>query len=231
VSRSFLAATVACEAEGLGPWPAERTVRLGHSLGGKLCAILACEPAATERVGTLAFNNFGVDDSVAIATDVLQQLGGGGGREAEVTDALRAAVGIAQAVGRAQGMAVEFVPSPEELDIRLAKQYAAADTAVWSFESDTLDSTPRFLAALPPDAPRRVSSLPGLHTAPALLRLSAADFGPPLGLLLGGRSLSLGDEEMVDLLAEEVAAWVWPAGVKRASKPALPPAGQAASRY
>lgn len=229
MSRTFRAATAACEAEGLGPWPAERTVRLGHSLGGKLCAILACEPGAKERVGTLAFNNFGVEDSIAIATDVLQELGGAGGRDAEVANALRGAIGIAQAVGRAQGIAVEFAPSPAELDLRLAAQYGAPDTAVWTFESDTLDSSPRFLAALPASAPRRVSSLPGPHTAPALLRLSASAFGPALGVLLGDRSLSLGDEELVDQIAEEVAVWVWPAGVKRASKRALPPAGQASA--
>jgi hypothetical protein len=198
-------------------------------LGGKLCAILACEPGAKERVGTLAFNNFGVEDSIAIAADVIQQLGGAGGRENEVGDALRAAIGIAQAVGRAQGVAVEFSPSPAELDVRLASQYGAADTAVWSFQSDNLDSSSRFIAALPASAPRRVSSLPGPHTAPALLRLSASAFGPPLGVLLGDRSLSLGDEDLVDQIAEEVAGWVWPAGVKRASKRALPPAGQAAA--
>jgi len=43
VSKTLIAATAACEEEGLGPWPAERVVRLGHSLGGKVCAILACE--------------------------------------------------------------------------------------------------------------------------------------------------------------------------------------------
>ena len=225
VKRSFEDACAACEAEGLGPWPVERVVRLGHSLGGKLCAILSCEGGG-ERVGTLAFNNFGVEDSIAIATDILQRLGGAGSRDKEVADAIRTAFSFAQAFGRAQGVSVDFVPSPDELNLRIAESYSAAETAVWNFEEDTLDSSPQFLAALPTSALRTAATLPGPHTAPVLLQLSGADLGAPLGAIFGDRTLSLGDEELVEQIAEEVAAWVWPSGVRRAKMPVLPPSEQ-----
>ena len=67
------------------------TFRVGHSLGAKLLVIGACGDGAAEeraRLGLLAFNNFGVADSVKLAASVVQQMQGGGARGSQTANAI-----------------------------------------------------------------------------------------------------------------------------------------------
>uniref|UniRef100_A0A7S4BHS5 Uncharacterized protein n=1 Tax=Chrysotila carterae TaxID=13221 RepID=A0A7S4BHS5_CHRCT len=124
-------------------------------------------------VGTLAFNNFGVAESISFATAIAQQLTG---RTDPATAALISnAFAFAQQFAATQGVDFEFKPSPQELDRMIAANYAATSTSIWKFEQDDLDSSQRLIDALPPSTPRLFAEFAGTHTAPVLLDLSPAD--------------------------------------------------------
>ncbi|EOD40407.1 hypothetical protein EMIHUDRAFT_222892 [Emiliania huxleyi CCMP1516] len=153
-----------------------------------------------------------------------------GGGAAPYGGAVRDAFAFVQQLGVAQGVAVEVSPTPDELAAALAG-YAPAATAVFTFDGDSLDCSAELLAALPPTAGVRRFERAGSHTAPVSLRLAVSDINPQLAALLGGgsRTVSIGDAEAAEQLAEALAEWLWPAGVARpAGATMLPPAVGAA---
>uniref|UniRef100_A0A7S4BHR6 CHAT domain-containing protein n=1 Tax=Chrysotila carterae TaxID=13221 RepID=A0A7S4BHR6_CHRCT len=163
-----------CNENGLSQLPAARRFKLGHSLGAKLLVMNACSSSSPAgAVGTLAFNNFGVAESISFATAIAQQLTG---RTDPATAALISnAFAFAQQFAATQGVDFEFKPSPQELDRMIAANYAATSTSIWKFEQDDLDSSQRLIDALPPSTPRLFAEFAGTHTAPVLLDLSPAD--------------------------------------------------------
>ena len=136
------------EAEGLPPSVGERTYRLGHSLGAKLLAIGASaenSPSA-EPLGVLAYNNFALKDSVSLATSVAQQLGGN--TDPAISSLVDGALKFATQLGEAQGLPIEFTPSPAELAMAINANFAPKEIAIWRFEPDTLDSSDALLEVI-----------------------------------------------------------------------------------
>ena len=231
--------------------------RLGHSLGGKLLVLgalgdadaaeaLGALPAGTIDVtdplpppspppppgaplGLLAFNNFALADSAALASNFISKLQGGEtARAAETAQAVMDAFGMAQAFATAVGSDfaanLEVSPTPDELERAVADRYAAADTRLWQFRDDALDSSDGLLGALPAEAPVdrvEVDSAPG-HLTPVVFRLEAADIDPTLALLLGSnRAFSFGDAAALDGLCDALCEWVWPSGMATPTTRAL----------
>ena len=96
----------------------------------------APEPAP---LGLLAYNNFGVADSVRLASSVVQTLQGGG-RAAQTASAIADAFAFAQQLGGASGINLEFSPSPSELQARVHAVHHAVHHAVQSTVHSALHS-------------------------------------------------------------------------------------------
>jgi len=228
----------ACE---LGLLPAAAPVfRAGHSLGAKLLVVEACRVAgeAGDEVytgsapqpaplGLLAYNNFGVADSVRLASSVVQTMQGGGGRAGQTASAIADAFAFAQQMGGASGFNLEFSPSPSELQARVATSYSAPSTRLFRFETsdgqrDDLDCSEELMASiqncsLPSAGPaerivERIT-LPGTHLAPASVEVDLSELDATLASLLGARTFSLGDEAAVRAAADALVTWLWPGGM------------------
>ena len=223
------------------------TYRLGHSLGAKLLllstlraerarigAVSSSKEEAAERgaraaiptaappldsLGLIAYNNFGLSDSAALAASFISAAQGGD-RGAETARAVLDAFGFVQQMASVTGTAVDVTPTPTELDAEVATWFGAASPTppltLLRFEFDDLDSSDRLLDALPPEVAQgvRVTRLPGGHLAPVFFRLDPADIDPALALLLGGAmgsgGFSVGSSEALEPLCEAVCAWIWP---------------------
>lgn len=233
-SRFDVARDVCVREYGLSP--AAPTFRLGHSLGAKLLVIAALETgslkstaAAFGKLGLVAFNNFELKDSAALAAQLFASSGGGdafgeggeegdeGGRGEAVRKVVSDAFSIAQTLGGMAGVAppLEVTPSPDELLERVAADFAC-ETAVFSFENDQLDSAAELLAAMPSSVGSQRTTLPGTHTSPVAFRLSVADIDPALAALLGtagGRAVTVGDPATAAPLADALCGWIWPAAL------------------
>lgn len=214
------------------------TFRLGHSLGAKLIVLGEASRAADEAasssdgatpptppasLGLLAFNNFGLADSVALASDLLGRVQGSSASRAKATarqvlDAFNVVQGVAQAAGLGGGM-LEISPTPEETASAVSTSSGfAAPTTLWRFGNDNLDSSDDLLQALPPSAPRSVAVLEGTHLSPVVFRLAASEIDPSLGMLLGAQSFSFGSEEAVAPLVDTLCEWLWPTGMAGAPR-------------
>ena len=223
------------------------TYRLGHSLGAKLLllstlraerarigAVSSSKEEAAERgaraaiptaappldsLGLIAYNNFGLSDSAALAASFISAAQGGD-RGAETARAVLDAFGFVQQIASVTGTAVDVTPTPAELDAEVATWFGAASPTpqltLLRFDLDDLDSSNRLLDALPPEVAQgvRVTRLPGGHLAPVFFRLDPADIDPALALLLGGAmgsgGFSVGSSEALEPLCEAVCAWIWP---------------------
>ena len=223
------------------------TYRLGHSLGAKLLllstlraerarigAVSSSKEEAAERgaraaiptaappldsLGLIAYNNFGLSDSAALAASFISAAQGGD-RGAATARAVLNAFGFVQQMASVTGTAVDVTPTPTELDAEVATWFGAASPTppltLLRFEFDDLDSSDRLLDALPPEVAQgvRVTRLPGGHLAPVFFRLDPADIDPALALLLGGAmgsgGVAVGSSEALEPLCEAVCAWIWP---------------------
>jgi len=222
VHAAFASAQAEC-CERFGLSPAAPLYRLGHSLGAKLLVLGALEQegggdetAPAAPLGLLAFNNFGLSDSVELASQLLSRMQGGGGRSDETARAVLDAFNVVQQVASAAGLGgaagLDVSPTPEELNAAVAERYAAPSTRLWRFGTDNLDSSDGLLAALPPSSLCTRTDLAGLsHLAPVVFRLEAKDVDPNLELLLGsGRGFSFGDAAACAPLCDELCNWLWP---------------------
>lgn len=242
-SRLAAACTAAFEATqaeardlGLLP-PGAPLFRVGHSLGAKLLVVEACRAGQGEGdearaapppapLGLMAYNNFGVADSVRLATSVVQGMQGGA-RAAQTASAIADAFAFAQQLGGVSGFNLEFSPSPTELVAQVKEGYAAPATRLFRFDGDDeLDCSAQLLDALPPAAARaaEVSVLPGTHLAPASVKLDLSELDATLAALLGAQTFSLGDEAAVQAAADALVAWLWPGGMAPPPTRALRPA-------
>ena len=223
------------------------TYRLGHSLGAKLLllstlraerarigAVSSSKEEAAERgaraaiptaappldsLGLIAYNNFGLSDSAALAASFISAAQGGD-RGAATARAVLNAFGFVQQMASVTGTAVDVTPTPTELDAEVATWFGAASPTppltLLRCEFDDLDSSDRLLDALPPEVAQgvRVTRLPGGHLAPVFFRLDPADIDPALALLLGGAmgsgGFAVGSSEALEPLCEAVCAWIWP---------------------
>ena len=154
VHNDFSNALAACQEACTIPSTAP-VYRLGHSLGAKLLVIGALQrpvlPSAAPPtsmgnhgsaagLGLLAFNNFGLEDSAALAADVLADLQGGERGEATARAVLEVFSTVQQfASATGVGPSLEVTPSPLDLEEAVSRRYAAPETSLWRFEDDTLE--------------------------------------------------------------------------------------------
>lgn len=188
-------------------------------------------PAMGDGLALIAFNNFGLADSVSLATEFLSRMQGeeggagasAGGRASEAAQAVREAFGFAQQFANMAGIGGDFElkPSPEELTAAVSSRGLSAGdgggdrrTLVARFEGDTLDSSAALLDALPARAAPTTALLEGSHLTPVVFRLDAAAIDPALAMLLGnGQGFSFGSAALVEPLVDSLCEWMWPSGM------------------
>ena len=116
-------------------------LRLGHSLGCKLHLLAPDGGRGCDGLVALAFNNFSAERSVPLLAELGQQF----------------------------NFRSEFSPSPQETLNQVQRNHRQADNLLVRFQRDTLDQSPRLLAALRSRANDRseLLQLPGDHLTPA----------------------------------------------------------------
>jgi hypothetical protein len=207
--------------------------RLGHSLGGKLLCCQAVggrsgsdgasngdaqnpvDAVAASSIGLLAFNNFGLADSAALVSEVLNRVRGGDERADATARAVLDAFNVVQQVASVAGVkSLEFQPTPLELDEAMKTRYAVPSTKVFRFNGDKLDSSDALMTALPPSAKCDMTALVGSHLSPVVFRLTGEDIDPALALLLGtNRGFTFGDTKAIEPLCDALSEWIWPSGM------------------
>jgi len=229
VLKAYDVARTSCQAT-LGLSADAPTFRLGHSLGAKLLVLgslsqrvlpsaeasssAAPAPPPSPPLGLIAFNNFALSDSIALASSFLAGVQGGE-RGAATASAVLSAFNIAQQFAKAAGTAIDVTPSPAELEEAVLLRYAGSQgPRVWVFDGDALDSSEALAEALPEGRPPMVTSLTGGHLAPVCFTLDPADLDPALAMLLSANGVdggfTFGSEEAVASLADSVCEWLRP---------------------
>ena len=211
IAGGFGAALESCIDTGVVPSSA-KFFSLGHSLGAKLLLIGACESGSEAPLGLLAFNNYRVADSVALAAETVQQLQGGA-RGDQTAGFIKQAFAVAEQLGATQQL--EFTPSADELyaSVREAGDDLGPVTC-WKFGDDTIDCSDALADALPAGGASTTVPLAGTHLTPVFFKLSATDVDPRLGALLGDVTYTLGDDAAIETLVDALTEWVWPMSKK-----------------
>ena len=132
------------ETAPLGPQPPGqgwKPLRLGHSLGCKLHLLAPDNGRGSSALVALSFNNFSADRSIPLLAEIAPRF----------------------------GFTSEFSPSPSETLRLVASSYRQAQNLLIQFRSDSLDQSPRLLAALQERAgdQSQLVELPGDHLTPA----------------------------------------------------------------
>jgi len=190
--------------------------RIGHSLGAKLLVLKQVRDAEMgmavkgDALALLAFNNFGIKDSAALAADFIGRVQGGD-RGADVAQNVFKAFNVVQQFQEATGFGANFEvsPTPEELENRASQKYNAASTALYRFDPDNLDCSKQLLDVLPMDAKVTFNELQGSHLSPVVFTLEASDIDPMLAMAMGNnQGFSFGDKEAIKPLASSLCTWI-----------------------
>ena len=118
-------------------------------------------------------------------------------------------------------LGVGFTPTPEDTDRIISTKYDKADkTRLFVFDDDSLDSSRGFFQACSENP--KVSALPGSHLTPVYFKLGLDDLDLPeeargiaADAIGGMESASFGNEQEVDALVDEVAAFILGKGPSR----------------
>jgi len=229
-----------------GIWPENlRTVRLGHSLGGKL-HVLNLESKYSEKdwVGLMAFNNFALGDSVSAALKQVEEFTGNDSMGLGVPPGMGEQIaGFASIFLQSSGL--DFTPSRDDTRQLLSNSKRGKQITAFQFPKDSLDSSADLQECTGSKILRVVNPEegvpPGTHLAPVFISVAADAFaeraeamGAPNLDELGfdtSAGFSFGDEASLDLLVRELTGWLMgtsPSQVgaygSRQLKPPLPPA-------
>ena len=214
-------AVLYCEDDPTRQYPTTLpTYCLGHSLGCKLQTIyMGATGQDYEGIGFIAFNNFGFVQTIRMAREFAKQIGQASVTGGSASEMLNTIFNVAEmAIGT---LGVEFTPTPEDTDKIIAIKYNKSDkTRLFVFDDDTLDSSQQFLQVCP-NKPT-VSALPGSHLTPVYFKLGLKDLDIPdeardiaAGAIGGVESASFGNEQELDALVDEVAAFILGKGPTR----------------
>lgn len=189
-------------------------------------------------VGFLAYNNFGFKDTVGMVKSISREMqsndggsdstdspfndfGSGGGQQSAMFE--KALEFAEQAVSMS---GLEFTPSPSDTSRMINMKYdeeLQEKTRLFVFDNDNLDSSQDFVQACQKggtDSNNGIgkltaSGLPGTHLAPVYLNFALEDLPIPdearelAGGFAGGfRGASFGDEEKMNVAADEICDWV-----------------------
>ncbi|CAK0832285.1 unnamed protein product [Prorocentrum cordatum] len=201
--------------------PGAQVFGLGHSLGAKLHVIrhsTGVEGARSEPLAVMAFNNFGLSDSLTLAKEALQAFQGG-----SVSPTVDAVWNMLQPLAQqaAKNAGMEFTPDPGEMEDMIRAGYAAKSTRIIGFGIDQLDCGADLsdAASETGSGPIVCRDLPGNHLTPVFFSV-----GDLAGEALGGagamgqraakaaqqQRFEVGDQQELDALLEELAAWLRP---------------------
>jgi hypothetical protein len=194
---------------------------LGHSLGAKLHVIrhsTGAEGARSEPLAVMAFNNFGLSDSLTLAKEALQAFQGG-----SVSPTVDAVWNMLQPLAQqaAKNAGMEFTPDPGEMEDMIRAGYAAKSTRIIGFGIDQLDCGADLsdAASETGSGPVVCRDLPGNHLTPVFFSV-----GDLAGAALSGQGamgqraakaaqkqrFEVGDQEELEALLEELVAWLRP---------------------
>ncbi len=216
-------AVLFCEDDPKRQYPSTLpTYCVGHSLGCKLHTIyMGATGQDYEGIGFLAYNNFGFVQTIRMAREFAVEIRksstmGMGSGASEMLDTI---FNVAEmAIGT---LGVGFTPTPEDTDRIISTKYDKADkTRLFVFNDDSLDSSRGFFQACSENP--KVSALPGSHLTPVYFKLGLDDLDLPeeargiaADAIGGMESASFGNEQEVDALVDEVAAFILGKGPSR----------------
>jgi hypothetical protein len=181
--------------------------------------------AATEQqfdgIGFMSFNNFGFSRTIAMAKEFADTIGRAaeGGRDFSFanSDNTRAILDTVfsfaeQAVAT---IGIDFTPTPSETERLIQIKYDSdrqRKTRLFTFDEDTLESTPEFIEACEGQGPD-VSGLPGTHLTPVYFKIGLDEV--PLDAreaareaMNGIESISFGNEDELNALVNEICGWI-----------------------
>lgn len=194
---------------------------LGHSLGAKLQVIRHSTGVAgvqAEPLAVMAFNNFGLTDSLTLAKEALQAFQGGA-----APPALDMVWNILQPMAEkaAQNAGLAFTPGPEDMENMMREGYTAANTRIITFGIDRLDCGEELSEAASERGTGPVvrRKLRGDHLTPVFFSV-----GDLAGAALKGKgamgeraaaaaqqqSFAVGNQEELNDLVDELVSWVRP---------------------
>jgi Protein of unknown function (DUF1350) len=205
---------------------------LSHSLGSKLAAIyVAATGLQYDGIGFMAFNNFGFGQTIGMAREFAQMI-------RNSSDDINPPFGKADVAGVSEEMintfftfaetavsaiGLEFVPKPSDMERLLLTKFTAdwlQKVRLFTFDDDQLDSTQQFVNSVQSNN-INVSGLPGTHLTPVYFKFTLDDdilndsinISPEARDIakdaMGGfESASFGNEIELNLLIDEVCAWI-----------------------
>jgi len=193
---------------------------LGHSLGAKLHVIRHCKEQDQAAVGkeplaVMAFNNFGITDSISLAREALRMFQGVG-----TPPGMDQIFSVLEPMAKkyAESAGLEFNPGPEEMEDMMREGFQAPSTKVLVFGDDQLDCGEDLISATAERGnPVQRSALEGNHLTPVFLKaadLAGAGIGGQMGSRAAAaaaeRGLEVGDEQQMEALIQELEGWLRP---------------------
>eukprot|EP00617_Octactis_speculum_P019720 CAMPEP_0185754676 /NCGR_PEP_ID=MMETSP1174-20130828/13286_1 /TAXON_ID=35687 /ORGANISM="Dictyocha speculum, Strain CCMP1381" /LENGTH=355 /DNA_ID=CAMNT_0028432981 /DNA_START=83 /DNA_END=1150 /DNA_ORIENTATION=+ len=205
-----------------------KTFTLGHSLGAKLALFnrLSQEhgdgPTNHSPLCLMAFNNFGLADSVTLGLEFVETFSGGLGKGIVGGSPLGGMIGSFASMAVANA-GIEFKPSPQEMEA-LGADASLDDVTFLSFSQDKLDSTAQFLSKHRGDSIGKSILMPGQHLTPIFIQLSVSDLVDSVPEVKGfipfdGNSFAFGDEPLLADLVQSLYKWML--GIPTQTKPLI----------
>ena len=197
---------------------------LCHSLGAKLQLIFM---AATnfhldlKGIGIMAFNNFGLTDSIKMTQSFLNINSKDGKYNTNKAGSPMLDTIFQFAEQAINTIGIEFTPSPSQMNTLLQMKFTTEmqqKCRLFTFESDDLDSTPSLLECDKKSNNSNdleVSNLVGTHLSPVYLEynLDDLDIEEDMKNAMGQftnniQQISWGDERYLNVLIEEIHGWI-----------------------
>lgn len=190
---------------------------LGHSLGAKLQLVSAAAsspalPCDARGLGLVAYNNFGLSGSLSMARTLFEEFRGGVAKNVGAFDTV---LGIAGQFLDASGL--EFTPSPSQTEELVRRKLDVDRLRAFRFDDDQLDCSDSLRFGEDDDGADQleVAGLPGSHLTPVFLTLGLEDLDLDENVRSvadaasdGFRRASLGSEDELDGLVEELYGWI-----------------------
>jgi hypothetical protein len=212
-------AVIYCEDDVSKQYPKHLpTYCLAHSLGCKLATIyMAATDQEFDGIGFMCFNNFRLAATIGMAKDFAERISkntkvgsfGSDNTRAILDQVLNMAEMAVGAIG------LDFSPNPTEMEQLIRMKYdkeRQKKTRMFTFDDDTLENTPEFVAACDGVGPE-ISKLPGSHLTPVYFRLGLDTLPGEARQLIkeaanGFESFSFGDEDELKGAVDEIVSWI-----------------------
>mmetsp|Transcript_33506 Transcript_33506/g.85627 ORF Transcript_33506/g.85627 Transcript_33506/m.85627 type:complete len:393 (+) Transcript_33506:268-1446(+) len=220
--QRFSRAFQAVQRSYIGPSPSLPLFGIGHSLGSKLQALIACDESNDNKPSGqifVSFNNFSATDSADLVDSICQELLARTPEVATNPQMQMFFMGLPRlvrlAAGAANSSGIDFVPSPAETCEMVRSRYDVPRTRVVKFAEDKIDQSAvleQLVGAPCNGGTVSRADLDGNHLSPVFVRLEArklsgeaAGFASQFGM---NSELRLGDEQGAQALAMDIVSFI-----------------------